>query len=332
MIRRTAVAIVVSIAVTATAIHAQAPAASKTTATRSTSAIPRTPEGKPDFQGSWSTATYTPLERPAEWKDKELLTREEADAYVARMLERAQAQAPDDIHYDNFLWMSDAIPRDMTSLRTSMITEPADGRMPPVNAEGRARAEARRTAPRVGGPFDSAQSRSISERCIYWGHEGPPVLPTGYNNMLYLVQSPSEFVIIPEMMPVPRIAPLDGRPFVNASLQNLRGSSRARWDGDTMVVETRNFTERTPFRGSSEHLKVTERFTMIDADSIRYEFVIDDPHTWDTTWKGEYIITRSDSPRYEYACHEGNYGIRNSLSAQRKAEAEAEAAKTTGDK
>jgi hypothetical protein len=195
-----------------------------------------------------------------------------------------------------------------------------------MNQEGRQRGEEKAAARRLIGPYDSAQSRGLSERCIYWAHEGPPLLPTGYNSNLLIVQEPGSFVIMPEMMPVARVVPLDGRPHVGAAIRNLRGDSRGRWEGDTMVIETTNFTDRTAFRGSSEHLKVTERLTLVDADTIRYQFTVEDPHTWDVAWKGEYPMKRSNEPIYEYACHEGNYGMANILRAQRLAEAQAKAA------
>ena len=285
--------------------------------------IPRTADGKPDFQGSWSTATYTPFERPAELKDQEFFTPEQAEAYAKRQIERQSEQPEDQAHYDNSIWMTEKNQRGMTSLRTSIVVEPKDGKVPPMNAEGRRRNDERAAARKLVDIYESAQTRGLSERCIYWAHEGPPLLPTGYNNNLQLAQSPGEFVIIPEMMPVARVAPLDGRPHLAAAIRNVRGDSRARWDGDTMVIETTNFTDRTAFRGSSESLKVTERLTLLDADTIRYQFTVEDPHTWDTPWKGEYLMKRTNFPMYEYACHEGNYGMANILRAHRLEEAKA---------
>jgi hypothetical protein len=194
--------------------------------------------------------------------------------------------------------------------------------MPPMNAEGRKRNQERAAARQRVGIYDSAQTRGLSERCIYWAHEGPPLLPTGYNNNLQIVQSPGEFVIIPEMMPVARVARVGGGSHVGSAIRNIRGDSRAWWDGDTMVIETTNFTDRTAFRGASEQMKVTERLTLTDANTIRYQFTIEDPHTWDRPWSGEYPMRRTNFPMYEYACHEGNYGMANILRAQRKIEAE----------
>jgi hypothetical protein len=317
MIQRSFAAVLIAMLASAgLVIQAQAPTGNSGT---TTAKIPRTPDGRPDFQGSWTTETYTPFERPAEFKDREFFTQAEAEAYARRALDRFLDQPDTDAHYDNSIWMTEKGPKGMSSLRTSIVSTP-DGRMPPVNAEGRKRAEARAAARRGVGQYDSAQTRGLSERCIYWAHEGPPLLPTGYNNNLQIVQSPGEFVIIPEMMPVARVAPLDGRPHLNPAIRNIRGDSRARWDGDTLVIETTNFTDRTAFRGSSEHLKVTERLTYVDADTIRYQFTIEDSHTWDQPWTGEYPIKRTSYPMYEYACHEGNYGMANILRAQRAEE------------
>jgi len=319
-IRFAVFAIPAFVAVSALALHAQAPASFNP---------PRTADGKPDMQGYWSNATYTPFERPAEFKDREFFTAAEATAFATRAQERFLSQPDEDPHYDNSIWMVEKGLKGVSTLRTSIVVDPADGKIPVVNDEGRTRAEARAAARRRVGLFDSAQSRGLSERCIYWGHEGPPLLPTGYNSNLQIWQSPGEFTVIPEMMPVARVVPLDGRPHISAAIRSIRGDSRGRWEGDTMVVETTNFTDRTAFRGSSEYLKVTERFTLVDANTIRYQFTIEDPHTWDRPWKGEYPMTRSQDPIFEYACHEGNYGLPNILKAQRAVEAQERTAAAT---
>jgi hypothetical protein len=322
MIQRSFAAILVAFVASAGLVaQAQAPVA-KGTSGKSSAQIPRTLDGHPDFRGSWTTETYTPFERPAEFKDREFFTEAEAEAYAKRSLERFLDQPDTDAHYDNAIWMTEKGPKPMSTLRTSIVSTP-DGRIPPVNEVGRKRAEARAAARRGIGQYDSAQTRGISERCIYWGHEGPPLLPTGYNNNLQIIQSPGEFVIIPEMMPVARIAPFDGRAHLAASIRNIRGDSRARWEGDTLAIESTNFTDRTAFRGSSENLKVTERLTFVDADTIRYQFTIEDPQTWDTAWTGEYPIKRTTFPMYEYACHEGNYGMANILRGVRAEEEKA---------
>ena len=274
------------------------------------------------MQGDWTNATYTPLERPDALRDKEFFTPAEAAAYEKRRQQDLIDQ-PVDTHYEDVIWMSERQIKALTSLRTSIINDPRDGRIPPLNAEGRRRAAER--ARRNPDPLVSAQTMDLSDRCIYWPHEGPPILPTGYNSNLRIVQAPQTFVVIPEMMPVARIVPLDGRPRIGDTFRTHRGESRGWWQGDTLVVETVGFTETREWRDASEGVKVTERFTMIDRDTIRYEFTVEDPQTWDVPWSGEVTVRRLNESVFEYACHEGNYGLPNILRGQRKAENEARA-------
>jgi hypothetical protein len=255
-----------------------------------------------------------------------VFTAEEAAAFAQRALEDVkdvprgeQVKSDADIHYDDGIWLLEHYEKG-AMLRTSIITDPADGRIPPLSAEGQKRAQARAEARKRIGPFDSAQARSLSERCLYWAHEGPPLLPTGYNSNLMVVQAPGMFVIQPEMMPVARTVPLDARPKLGPDIRAYRGDSRGRWEGDTMVIETTNYSEKTAWRGSSENLKVTERLTMTSPTTIRYQFTIEDPATWTRPWSGEYEMTRIDGPLFEYACHEGNYGLPSILKGARRAE------------
>jgi hypothetical protein len=292
-------------------------------------AIPRLADGKPDLQGYWTNQMFTPLERPAQFKDKAVFTAEEAAAWAKRGLDDVidvprgdQVKSDADIHYDDGIWLLEKYPKG-AMLRTSIITDPPDGRIPALSPEGQKRAQARAAARKLVGPFDNAQARGLSERCIYWAHEGPPMLPTGYNSNLQIVQAPQTFVVTPEMMPVARVVPLDGRAKVGPAIRAYRGDSRGRWDGDTMVVETTNYSEKTAWRGATENLKVTERFTMTGPNTIRYQFTIDDPSTWTRPWSGEYEMTRIDGPLFEYACHEGNYGLPSILKGARLAEAAA---------
>src|SRR5687767_6622007 len=256
--------------------------------------IPRLADGKPDMQGYWTNQTFTPLERPAQWKDKTMLTAEEATAFAKTRLDDLadqprgdEVQRDADIHYDDAIWMLEGYPKG-AMLRTSIITDPPDGRIPPLSAEGQKRQQQRQAARKGKGQFDDAQSRGLSERCIYWAHEGPPILPTGYNSNLRIVQAPGTFVLQHEMMPVARVIPLDGRPKLSPALRAYRGESRGRWEGDTMVVETTNYSEKTVWRNSSENLKVTERLTMTSPKTIHYEFTVEDPTTWTRPWSGAY--------------------------------------------
>src|SRR5688572_7030353 len=303
------------------------PAAAQARAKAAAKNIPRTPEGKPDRQGEWTNQTFTPLERPAQYKDKQFFTAEEAAAFAAKGIEDVkdvprgeEVKSDADIHYDDGIWLLEHYEKG-AMLRTSIITDTPDGRIPALTAEGQKRAQARADARRGVGPFDSAQARGLSERCIYWGHEGPPVLPTGYNSNLLIVQAPNTFVIQPEMMPSARIVSLDGRPKLASAITGYRGDSRGRWEGDTMVIETTNYSEKTAWRGASENLKVIERMTMTSPTSIRYQFTVEDPSTWTRPWSGEYEMTRIDGPLFEYACHEGNYGLPSILKGARLAEA-----------
>ena len=285
--------------------------------------IPRTVDGKPDLQGYWTNQTFTPVERPADLKGKEFFTPAEADAWAKRGLDRLANQDDSVPHYDDVIWMLEGYPKS-AMLRTSIVTDPPDGRIPPMNAEGQKRVQQRAAARKqLGDAFASAQNRGISERCIYWGHQGPPLMPTGYNSNLQIWQEPGHVVVIPEMMPMARVIPLDGRPHVGSAIRPLQGDSRGRWEGDTLVVETTNVQDRNAFRGASENLKVIERFTLTTPDKIRYQFTVEDRATWDRPWSGEYEMTRIAGPLYEYACHEGNYGIVNILRGARQAEAQA---------
>ena len=282
---------------------------------------PKTPDGQPDLQGYWTSATYTPLERPAELKDKAFFSEQEAADYARLRNEALNDQASDDIHYDNSIWQSEKGQKGLSSLRTSLIVDPPDGRIPPLTTEAQSRqaeiAAARRAA---GGAYDSVQNRPLAERCIIWPHEGPPMLPVGYNSNLQFVQGPGYVVVIQEMIHNTRVIPLDGRPHIAAAIRQYSGDSRGRWEGNTLVVETTNFTGRTQFQRSTAALKVTERFTPIDPQTIEYQFTVEDPATWARPWTAEYPMSRTSDPIYEYACHEGNYGMANILRAQREAE------------
>jgi hypothetical protein len=283
---------------------------------------PRMADGHPDMQGYWTNATYTPLERPTEFGNKEFLTPEEAKAYAKRRDDQLRAQPRDNIHYDDAIWQSEREVKGLSSLRTSLIYDPPDGKIPPMTAEGQRRADARAAERKRRGPADSAQARALSERCIVWPHEGPPMLPAGYFPNLQIVQGPGAFVVMQEIIHNARVIEYDGRPHAGKAIHQYRGDSRGRWDGDTLVVETTNFNDATQFRGSSAALKVTERFTMLDRDTIRYRFTVEDPTTWARAWSAEIPLLRTEDPIYEYACHEGNYGLPNILRAQRVADAQ----------
>jgi hypothetical protein len=289
-------------------------------------AVPRTADGQPDLQGFWTNDTVTPLERPAEFGNKEILTREEAAAYAKKRRDQFLAQPKDNIHYDDAIWQDENYSKDVR-LRTSLVTDPRDGKLPPLTPEARQR-EAARAANRAGtGVSDSAQTRSLAERCISWGNVGPPMIPPTYYANFQILQSRDTVVIRHELMHDVRIIHMDGRAHPPAAIQYLAGHSRGRWEGDTLVVDTTNFTDQTNFRGPpattrqeishTRSLHVVERFTRTDKNTIHYEFTAEDPATWTRAWSGELSIRAIEGPIYEYACHEGNYGLANILRAQR---------------
>ncbi len=285
----------------------------------------RTPDGAPDLTGNWTNATYTPLERPANMTGKEFFTPEEAEAFVKTRDEAFNSQAADDIHYDNALWQSENYKKGVSSLRTSLIVDPPDGRIPPLVDAARNRVQ----GPVVGEGqnlrrADSYENRTLAERCITWGNDGPPLMPVGYNANLDILQGPGYVVVRNEMIHSARIIPIDSaRPHVDSKIRLWNGDSRGHWEGNTLVVETTNFNQKTRFRNSTMSLKVTERFTRTDADTIDYRFTVEDPNTWTRPWTASVPMHKVPGPIYEYACHEGNYGLPNILHAQRVEDAKA---------
>ena len=342
------------VTVIAIACLALAPASGQSQAQRAADTAPpwtppRTPDGRPDLQGYWTTQTFTPLERPEHLAEKEFFTEEEAAALHQQFtaagvdplardaidLEDAEArekrlnQTNRDatyLHYDNEIWLRTPVPKGLSSRRTSLITDPPNGRVPPLPPEARQRAADAAQARRQRGAFDGYETRPLRERCIVWPHNGPPMLPTAYNDIHQIFQTPDYVVVFTELSNnSPRIIPLDGRPHISDNIRQFPGDSRGRWEGETLVVETRNFTDKTRFQGSSEALHVVERFTRVDADTILYEFTVDDPTTWTSPWSAEIPMVKTEGPLFEYACHEGNYDIRHILEIHRNLEKQAAA-------
>ena len=218
------------------------------------------------------------------------------------------------------------MPKSLSSRRTSLITDPPDGKIPALAAEAKGRAAAAAAARRQRGDFDGYETRPLPERCIVWAHEGPPILPPAYNDLHQIYQTPDHVVIFTELgANPPRIIPLDGRPHVPDSIRQFAGDSRGRWEGDTLVVETTNYTDKRRWQGSTGALRVVERFTRVDANTIRYTFTVDDPNTWTRPWSAEVPMTKTRGPFFEYACHEGNHDIRNILEINRNLEQQAAA-------
>jgi hypothetical protein len=286
---------------------------------------PRTSDGQPDFQGYWTNDTFTPLERPPELGNKEFFTEAEAAADFKKRHDRYVGQPKNDVHYDDVIWQSETYDKE-PDRRTSLIFDPPNGRVPPLTPEAARRAAARAEAQKAR-PADGAESRSLAERCISWGNVGPPMLPPTYNANLQILQTRDYVIISHEMIHDARVIPLDGRPHLPSTIRRLAGDSVGRWEGDTLVVDTTNFTDKTNFRGAprstrqdifaSDALHVVERFTRVNLNRIRYQFTVDDPATWTSTWSGEIALRRFDGPLFEYACHEANYGLSNILSGAR---------------
>jgi hypothetical protein len=297
----------------------QLPAAAQTRK----STLPRTPDGHPDMQGFWTNATFTPFERPQNLAGKEFFTAEEAEAFAQKRQQDEENQPQDDIHYDNVLWQREKLPKSVSNLRTSIVVDPPDGRIPAQTPEAKQRA-AQRAEVRKAGSQSDVENRTLSERCIIWPHVGPPMLPTGYNSNLQIVQTPGHVMILQEMIHEVRAIPLDGRPHLPPTMRMWMGDPRGHWEGDTLVVDTTNFTDRTNFRGSTDALHVVERFTPIDANTIRYRFTVEDPTTWTRPWTGEVNLRKFPDPIFEYACNEGNHDLGFLLDIARKEERAAE--------
>ena len=283
--------------------------------------------GRRDLQGIWTNATLTPLERPAELAGKEFFTPAEAAEYERQGRERNNADRRDSnaeadlaVGYNAIWW--DRGTHVVSTRRTSLIVDPPDGRIPPLTPEAQQKAAARAEAARLR-PADGPESRSLADRCIVRGTSGPPMLPAGYNNYYQILQTPETVAILVEMVHDTRIISTDGRPHLGQKIRQWLGDSRGRWDGNTLVVETTNFTGKTNFRGSGEHLRVVERFTRVDESTLLYQFAVDDPQSFARPWSGEIPMKKVEGPLFEYACHEGNSSMENILSIARDEEAAA---------
>ena len=288
-------------------------------------AAPRTPDGPPDLQGIWDFRSSTPRERPARFAGREFMTPDEIVEYEKLALEREDGRPPDDGRSEPSVhpaWWLDYGKKPVKTARTSLIVDPPDGKMPPRTAEAAERAAARRVEARTHGPADSYENRSLQERCITRGL--PEVmLPGPYNNNVQIVQAPGYVMLVTEMIHDARIIPFD-RQHGSTTVRPWMGDSIARWeasqssggDKDALVIDTINFSEKTSFRGSSASLHLVERLTRVDADTLEYRFTIDDPKTWTKPWTVAYPIVKG-GPMYEFACHEGNYGLKDILSGAR---------------
>ena len=307
---------------------------------------PRTPDGRPDLQGVWNYGTVTPLERPIELAGKEFFSEEEAAEYETQAVLSRNADLKRDeliglvtarrvvngttetrdlaLAYNDFWW--DRGTTVVGTRRTSLVIDPPDGRIPDLTPVAQARAAAR--AARGQRITEGPEDRSLSERCILRGNAGPPMTPAGYNNNVQLFQAPGYVVIFNEQIHDARVVPTDGRQHLPQQMRQWMGDSRGRWEGGTLVVETTNFTDKAYFRGAGGGMHLIERFTRVDRDTLTYEFTVSDQQSFTKPWTAQIPMRKSLDPIYEYACHEGNYGMEGTLSGARAIEKEA----TTGSR
>jgi hypothetical protein len=292
----------------------------------------RTADGQPDLQGVWDYRTLTPMERPAELADKAVLTDAELAAFEkqtneTRDKDRRDGSADADVGraYNQFWWDFGS---KVTGNRTSLVTDPPDGKIPPLTKAGQDRQVARRNfqdaGPRtegsVGRGFDSYEDRPLQERCLSWSVSGPPMVPGAYNNNVQLIQSRDYVVIVNEMIHDHRIVALDGSAHLTPGIRQWMGDSRGHFEGNTLVVDTTNFSDKRTFRAAGENMHLIERFTRVGPDSMLYEFTVDDPATYTKSWTAAIPMTRNPEHLFEYACHEGNYAMSNGLSGARNNE------------
>lgn len=319
MIKRLSVRVCARVAVTvAVTVTLAVPVAGQSSAAQQQapvgSTVPRTPDGRPDLQGVWFFGTLTPLQRPDNLAGRTHLT----DAEIAEIETRSNNRP-------EYFGLFGDYPKYVFDKRTSLVVDPPDGKVPPMTPGGQERQDVR-SAARLAA--DNPEDLPVYERCILGFNAGPPIIPGGYNQNVQLVQTPDYLVIHTEMVHTARIVPLDGRPRLPSHVRQWSGESRGRWEGDTLVVTSTHFTStgtgtlmldgnraRTGIGWSpDENLTLTERFTRRDTNTLIYEFTIDDPTVWTKPWTVSLPMSRSDQLIYEYACHEGNYDMKNMLS------------------
>jgi len=279
------------------------------------------------IEGTWNFSTLTPLERPAEFAGRATVTDAEADAWVAQSLERNNrdrrdggagvdvARAVNDYWFDR----GEDLALNRGRRMTSLIIDPPDGRLPPMTADAQKRLSADAADNRTH-PADGPENRSLQERCLSF-NAGPPMLPGPYNNIVQIFEMPGFVVIVNEMIHDARIVPLDNRPRLPEGFRRWQGESRGRWEGSTLVIETTKFSARTNVRGGDQQLRLTERLTLADPQTLHNEFTVDDPSAFARPWTGLLPMTRTTEPMFEYACHEGNHALMDILRGARYEEA-----------
>jgi len=294
--------------------------------------MPRSPDGHPLLEGIWNSASLTPLQRPAGLGTKEFYTEAEAAAYEKKRVDEANRDRRDgppevDVNRSYNELFYDRGTKLAPNRRTSLIIDPPDGRIPPMTPAAQARLKADE-AYFAAHPADGPEDRPLPDRCLMFSQSGPPMIPGNYNNNYQIVQTEDSIVILAEMGNQVRVIPLDGRRGLPPNIEEWQGESRGHWEGDTLVVETSNFrfNERSRFgvqydNGlTDQNLRITERFTRSGADAITYLATISDPTVYTRPWTFEVIMQRAEGPLYEYACHEGNYGLAGVLAGARAQE------------
>jgi hypothetical protein len=277
-------------------------------------AAPRAPDGHPDLQGTWDFAQLTPFERPSDFAGRDVVSEEEAEEFAQKRVETTHKDKRDggaaaDVEraYNDFWWDFGT----RVSKQSSLVVDPPDGRIPPMQAAATERIAQRRNK------YDNPEERPLPERCILGFNSGPPMVPSAYNNNVQIVQTPGHVVIVNEMIHSARVVDMNRRAHFPAAIRFLTGDSIGRWDGDTLVVDTTNYSTDGVFRGSTANMHLVERFTRVDADTLRYDFTVDDPETWTKPWSASIPMALTDQPMFEYACHEANYALEGVLRGAR---------------
>jgi hypothetical protein len=308
---------------------------------------PRTPDGQPDLQGLWTNGYITPIERPADLAGKPFFSKEEAVAFETHRVQATnkdsrEGEKVDDLGraYNDAWW--DYGTHVSKTLQTSLVVDPPDGKIPALTPEVKKRlalqaqaASEKCAQPGVGcalgfsnnpEPADGPEDRPYTERCYAWPQGGPPMMPASYNNNYQIVQTPGYVMIFVESLHEARVFPLDGRPHLPPDVRQLMGDPRGHWEGNTLVVDTTNFSDDTKFRGAGRNMHLTERFTRTDPDTVLYEYTVDDPTTFTKPWSAAIPMGATNGPIFEYACNEGNQGMIGVLSGARADEKRAGAA------
>ena len=308
----------------------------KTAASTKAWTAPRTPDGKPDLHGYWISTSFTPLERPAKYNGREFLTAQEAEEVQKAGLQRRTQADPvgaGEPHYDSTAFGLTPFQQGFVpNNRASLVVDPPDGRIPPLTPEAKSRRKAIGDNDNIeaGGPgggavhADTPRDLGVLTNCLSMSG-GPPILPGGYNNGVYILQNPEYVVLQAEYGTELRIIPLDARPHAGANIRQWHGDGRGHWEGETLVVETTNFRPEATFRNANpKTLKITERFKRVAADQIEYSFTIDDPSTWTKPWTAIVPLQATQGPFFEYACSESNMDVVNIMAGARATEKAAE--------